>query len=474
MDSNLWLQDCMALDLSVAWGCRGHAHQDPGRWCSKHRSSTCMRPCACGMHVLRRHCLQCNVVMFLGVCRIRAEAQLAAPAKKISVKRSLLRKQAAAAAAAAGSDTAAGATADQRPDAYPGAAASTGSGPAAAARPRFLSLGLSPFSQMDNSGFNSCDLTTKAFEGIFKHGDAFYPFKSLAAAKAKYGAGVRSGRAEDPGVQYSQAYFCHRRPGKGAREFDSGHHRRLCDYAAVQFGGAAASSPRLLFVCCPPCIHATCGTCAECQTQGVSCMAAAVACMPGAAALGGCAWPTCCAAAAAACSACLSCAAALGCRAVVAAFDLAKLCGLWDHPAGAAVQYVTHQVKTRLSKHRRSAKGPLSSSVSTEASCSSVSGSGSGSSRAWDSKLRTQQKQAAAGAAAAAAAAVGRGKGMSAAHGSAASLIGTAPYPPASEGGNDLSSASVSTSVSTAVSAAGSEIAAMTAGSNASSTADGA
>lgn len=159
---------------------------------------------------------------------------------------------------------------------------------------------------------------------------------------------------------------------------------------------------------------------------------------------------------------------------MVAAFDLAKLCGLWDHPAGAAVQYVTHQVNTRLSKHRRSAKGPLSSSrASTEASCSSFSGSGSGNSRAWDSKLRTQQKQAATGAGAAAA--VGCGKGvMSAAHGSAVSLISTAPCPPASEGGNELSSASVSTSVSTAVSAAGSQSAAMTAGSSASSTVDGA
>lgn len=82
---------------------------------------------------------------------------------------------------------------------------------------------------MDNSGFNSCDLTTKAFESIFKHGEAFYPFKSLAAAKAKYGAGVHnSSRAEDPGVQYSQAYFCHRRPGKAAREFDLGGITVVC------------------------------------------------------------------------------------------------------------------------------------------------------------------------------------------------------------------------------------------------------
>lgn len=241
----------------------------------------------------------------------------------------------------------------------------------------FLSLGMSPFWQMDNSGFNSCDLTHKAFEGIFKHGEAFYPFKSLAAAKAKYGAGLHNSRAEDPGVIYSQAYFCHRRPGKSA---------------------------------------------------------------------------------------------------LVAAFDFAKLCGLWDHPADAAVQYVKHKVKTRLSKHRGSSstKGPLSSSVSTEATSFS---SGSGSS---GSKLRVQQmqKQAAAGAAAAAAAAAGVGcgdsKGMAAAHSSAVSLIGTAPYPARSEGGNDLSSASVGTSVSTAVSAAGSEITALTAGSNASSTADGA
>lgn len=43
------------------------------------------------------------------------------------------------------------------------------------------------------------------------------PFRTLAAAKAKYGAGLHNGKYEDPAVEYIQAYVCHRR-GKAARE----------------------------------------------------------------------------------------------------------------------------------------------------------------------------------------------------------------------------------------------------------------
>lgn len=148
------------------------------------------------------------------MCRVRTEVQLAAPAKKLSVKRSQRKKQAAAANAAADADADTGAgTARDQGAATPAAAAAS-----ADARPLFLSLGLSPFCQMDNSRFNFDPAVQKGFEKLFELGDAFYPFKALAAAKAKYGAGLHNSKFEDPAVQYNQAYFCHRRGGKGGRK----------------------------------------------------------------------------------------------------------------------------------------------------------------------------------------------------------------------------------------------------------------
>lgn len=38
----------------------------------------------------------------------------------------------------------------------------------------------------------------------------FYPFKPLAAAKARYGAGLHNFKYEDPNVQYCNAFLCHR------------------------------------------------------------------------------------------------------------------------------------------------------------------------------------------------------------------------------------------------------------------------
>jgi hypothetical protein len=70
---------------------------------------------------------------------------------------------------------------------------------------------------MDNTGFRFSPAVHKGFARFYEHGEGFYPFKSLAAAKAKYGAGLHDGRFEDPAVQYIQAYFCQRR-GKAACE----------------------------------------------------------------------------------------------------------------------------------------------------------------------------------------------------------------------------------------------------------------
>jgi hypothetical protein len=48
------------------------------------------------------------------------------------------------------------------------------------------------------------------------------PFKSLAAAKAKYGAGLHNGQYEDPNVKYVATYMAHNRRGVAACECSRG------------------------------------------------------------------------------------------------------------------------------------------------------------------------------------------------------------------------------------------------------------
>jgi hypothetical protein len=131
--------------------------------------------------------------------RVRQESQLAAPQKKQSMRRSLRRKleqQAAAAAAAA----AASSTAEQPASKDPFASAAAdpnapnSSSSSSCGGVRFLSLGLSPLHQLDDTRFKHSSKVRSLFEASFKHGAAFYPFQPLAAAKAKYGAGLHDGR----------------------------------------------------------------------------------------------------------------------------------------------------------------------------------------------------------------------------------------------------------------------------------------
>jgi len=130
------------------------------------------------------------------------------------MRRSLRRKQEAAASADAANATAdSTAPSDQNASSSAGAAAAGSA--AAPSGPKFLSLGLSPFYQMDNSGVNYCQTTDKLLKMCFEKGEGFYPWRTLAAAKAKYGAGLHDGKYEDAAVEYRQAYLCHRR-GKAA------------------------------------------------------------------------------------------------------------------------------------------------------------------------------------------------------------------------------------------------------------------
>ncbi|KAF6256766.1 hypothetical protein COO60DRAFT_1702160 [Scenedesmus sp. NREL 46B-D3] len=146
-----------------------------------------------------------NLLVSSFMDRVRKESQLAAPAKKQSMRRSVRRKlerQAAASglAAHAGTEESAATTA--------GGPVNTSSSSSNSGA-RFLSLGLSPLHQMDDSRFQHSSRVRSVFEASFKHGAAYYPFQPLAAAKAKYGAGLHDGRFEDPSVTYQQTYLAH-------------------------------------------------------------------------------------------------------------------------------------------------------------------------------------------------------------------------------------------------------------------------
>lgn len=128
---------------------------------------------------------------------MRVESNLAAPTKKVSIKRSQRKKmqlqeaaQPLSPAAAAGAQQAAG---------------EAGTGSPTSSSVRFLSLGLSPYHNMDDSLFPHSAAARKVFEFAFNHGSKVYPFPfdSLAAGKAKYGAGGCSS------VTYKQVYLAH-------------------------------------------------------------------------------------------------------------------------------------------------------------------------------------------------------------------------------------------------------------------------
>jgi hypothetical protein len=111
---------------------------------------------------------------------VREEGRLSAPTKKISIKKSLLKKQQQQQQQQASGNTTASA-----PTATPSSSSSS---------VRFISLGLSPLYQMNDDTFTCSNRIRLVFEFSFKQGSGFYPFQPLAAAKAKYGAGLHNGR----------------------------------------------------------------------------------------------------------------------------------------------------------------------------------------------------------------------------------------------------------------------------------------
>jgi hypothetical protein len=111
---------------------------------------------------------------------VREEGRLSAPTKKISVKQSLLKKQQQQQQQA--SDNATSASSPAKPSSSSSSCV------------RFISLGLSPLYQMNDDTFTCSNRIRLVFELSFKQGSGYYPFQPLAAAKAKYGAGLHDGR----------------------------------------------------------------------------------------------------------------------------------------------------------------------------------------------------------------------------------------------------------------------------------------
>ncbi len=73
-----------------------------------------------------------------------------------------------------------------------------------------LSLGLSPFFDVDDRGFRHSAVVKHAFRFLYESGDFLYPFKNLTFAKSRYGGGFKDGLYRDGNVIKKKVYFAHR------------------------------------------------------------------------------------------------------------------------------------------------------------------------------------------------------------------------------------------------------------------------
>jgi len=73
-----------------------------------------------------------------------------------------------------------------------------------------LSLGLSPFFDVDDRGFRHSAMMKHAFRFLYESGDFLYPFKNLTFAKSRYGGGFKNGLYRDGNVIKKKVYFAHR------------------------------------------------------------------------------------------------------------------------------------------------------------------------------------------------------------------------------------------------------------------------
>ncbi len=73
-----------------------------------------------------------------------------------------------------------------------------------------LSLGLSPFCEVDDSRYRHSSLMKYVFRLLYERGGGLYPFKGLSFFKERYGGGLHEGRLRDGSVIRRKIYFAHR------------------------------------------------------------------------------------------------------------------------------------------------------------------------------------------------------------------------------------------------------------------------
>ncbi len=73
-----------------------------------------------------------------------------------------------------------------------------------------LSLGLSPFCDVEDACYRHSSLMKHVFRFLYERGGGVYSFKGLSFFKARYGGGLQDGRLRDESVIRRKIYFAHR------------------------------------------------------------------------------------------------------------------------------------------------------------------------------------------------------------------------------------------------------------------------
>lgn len=73
-----------------------------------------------------------------------------------------------------------------------------------------LSLGLSPFFEVEDSSYRHSFFMKHVFRFLYERGGGIYPFKGLSFFKSRYAGGVRDGLYRDENVIKRKIYFAHR------------------------------------------------------------------------------------------------------------------------------------------------------------------------------------------------------------------------------------------------------------------------
>ncbi len=73
-----------------------------------------------------------------------------------------------------------------------------------------LSLGLSPFFEIEDSSYRHSVFMKQVFRFLYERGGGIFPFKGLSFFKSRYAGGIRDGLYRDANVVKRKIYFAHR------------------------------------------------------------------------------------------------------------------------------------------------------------------------------------------------------------------------------------------------------------------------